>query len=349
MSDSTSVLARMQCTTKLLVVPSVDGCLAAAACLHNLKPSVQVRLATPDRPLTSLDRNWRNERLLLVNFAPSENRDRLFEFLQIINQRRHQLVGICDEHDSASWSNALSVCGIPLRSLVITPKDRAAGFRSSGAVLLDALGESADEHTRTLCALANDADQGIYSGLGELFRKVIRAPNKDMKRRTACIWALSKSLQPTDQMRSWAAEYDYAVSAQEQLLRHVVDLGEGLGRVECGAVEVDPIYLIESSIGKNHRVLLVRHRRARTEKPVELLTIITQEVGIDLFHLMSAVGIRCEGRVRKVTIPVSEESKAISILQAALRICSARYPAEYRPIGSYPSSSATSASAAITG
>lgn len=310
----------MKNINQIVAVGSVDGVLTTAALLRVIG-DVNVGLVfTQAFAVDKIDiSGWQpNSRVAFVDLAVN-NRDKAMTkgFVEKLRAAGHQIVAVCDEHSREDW---LAVLGSS-DGLLIEPQSQAEGvFKSSGAVLVAALGEQLDTHGKLLCDAADAADRMEFAGVGALVNQAVKSKIQDDTRRVHLAVHFADSTEPDDTILKWIKEYETILKTHEEILAGKQDLGNGIIRVSAVGKVVDMTTLMSTLYKGGARVVVLEGEifdKAAGGK-VRMVSFGTSEK-LDLLNCVQQAVETASGFAQKVNVAPEAEAVALEEVRAYLK------------------------------
>ncbi len=317
----------MKNINQIVAVGSIDGILTTAALLRligNLEtPVVFCQAFTVDKIDVSA---WlQNRQVAFVDLAVN-NRDKPMTkaFVERIEAAGHKIVAICDEHSREDWAEVLGSFEA-LEFLLIQPQSQAEGkFKSSGAVLMNALADNPQLATsvEVLCLSADRADAMHFDDTGSIVNEAVKSNIADDRRRVylARYYAdpLNSGMDST--IRTWVDEYKRILLNHELILEDKRDLGNGMVRVNAVGRAVDMTTLMSKLYKDGARVVVLEGEifdKAAGAK-VRMVSFGTSEK-IDLLACVKQVVPTASGFAQKVNVRPEDEAVALEAVRAILK------------------------------
>lgn len=298
----------------IVAVGSVDGMAATAACLRHLQnPNVQLVFTQaflvhkidvsiwPARSKVGLiDLGVNNER-------HTENPKQLtIDFIKKIYFAGHTILFIADEHDKNSWEEVLNACGHSIGELSIRPQDRKE-YSSSCAIIKEALGESADIHTRALLHAGDEADKMNFdTPLGTIFNNCTKSNMGDPYRRPHVVRHLSLYDQPDEKIIFWMNEYVEILENQPKILSTGQDIGYGIFLYDVTSDRHDATSIFKEAYKKSSIAIL---------KGRNVVSIGTCLLDFNVLRIVQKAGVKAGGMAAKANCAISEQNKAIDAVR----------------------------------
>lgn len=309
----------LRSATQVVSVGSVDGVLTAAAVLRQIgNPSVGLTFTQAFTVEKVPVETWpTGQRVVFVDLAV-DNRDpnKTRRFIARLKAGGHTLIAIVDEHSREDW---LSVLGT-FDGLTVEPRTRSDVYGSSGALLLAALSDEADEHTRMLCAAADAGDKMQFIGIGELANKAMKANIPDDARRVHLARHFATSAEPDAQILAWVKEYDGIEAAHKEVHAAKQDLLQGIHRVVTTGKRIDVTTLMRELYEAGAVVVVMEAELydKAVGKKVRQIAFGTNSQKLDLLACLKAAGVGASGFAQKANVPPAEEEAALAAVRALL-------------------------------
>lgn len=197
--------------TQVVAVGSVDGVLTTAAFLRSIGNLKNVGVEfTQAFQVDKIDvARWALSSIVLIDLAVNNKDESMTaDFVRRIQDAGHTISAVIDEHDADAWRRVLGE--EVFSALVVKPQSQKTGpFKSSGAILLDALGDEADDHTRELCQAADAGDQMDFTThFGGYANKSVKSAIWDNGRRIHLARRFAGNREPDEKIIDWCKEYD---------------------------------------------------------------------------------------------------------------------------------------------
>lgn len=322
MSETSKLLT----VNQIVAVGSVDGVLTTAALLSFIGPEKQifVQFTTAatinDLPISL----WRSgRRVALVNVGV--NFSDLFTtrvFVDRLCRGGHKIVAVIDEHSRDLWQAVLApYCA--LSDLAVEPQTQSVNsdIRSSGAVLLNALGTQATDHQRALLLAADAADRGNFSSpLANIVNRSIKPDLYNQRRRVDLARHLAATAEPDATIQRWMAEYLPLQKRAQDIWHARSNLGEGITSLVLDSRPIDMTDLIVRVWIDGARVVVLSHQQQDADQRLVPTVIRTRYVWLDLPRIVQSVGIGIIGNSSRlrVTVRPQDEARAIEAIRHAI-------------------------------
>ncbi len=309
---------------QIVSVGTVDGVLSTAAVLRSVGDvKIEVEFIRPFEVDELEPSDWAAKRnVLLVDLGVNNrNKQTTIDFLQRLTGAGHNVIGILDEHNADNWKEVFKLVRISFDSLTIKPVSQKEGkIESSGALLLNVLGDTADDHTRDLCKAADAADHMDFSGhFNSLVNQAIKSKIADNSRRIYLAKHFSKVYEPDGKIRKWVTEYREVLKIHEKIIGNRKDLDQGIVRIDTGGKKVDMTSLLKS-LYENYSVVITESKfRKKTGEKIDQVTFGRKPgLKINLLSTIKKVRIPCAGFAAKVNLALKDEEVALAAVRQAL-------------------------------
>lgn len=302
--------AALKAVDQIVVVGSIDGILTGAALLRFIGRPEEVGLVfTQAGTVDRLDPSeWAAKRRVAFVDLAVNNRDKAMtaNFVRRLREAGHELVAVCDEHDSQAWREIVEIDG-----LLIKPQSQAQGqYKSSGAVLMAYAGHLLDAYGQALCASADRADAMVFEGLGATVNAAVKSKMHDDARRVYLARHFAQSDVPDQTIQGWIEEYEAILSNHQEILATKLDLGDGIVRVSALGKAVDMTALM-GELYKIARVVVVEVDRS--------VSFGTSDREFDILASVKKVVPSASGFAGKANIEPEFEGVALKAVRAALK------------------------------
>ncbi len=238
----------------VIAASSIGSLLAAAAAVRAAGPACTAQFVR-DGELNLLEpKKWTPARdVLLLDVAP-DDKGEAAGFVRQLKEAGHRLAGICYCGGQSQWRKICQAAGLTWESLSPQPIDGAGTPTPTGPkLLLAALAEAADPHTRSLLHQADDAANGDFTKpLTALVRTVLQFSDDDV-RRLALVECLSQGSEIPAQVREWLAEHKLIVTNHREILADHSEPGEQIAFLNAGPKKVHLPSLFEELFRRNFR------------------------------------------------------------------------------------------------
>ncbi len=319
----------------VIAVGSVDGVLTAAAVKRlSGRPDLEVVFTQPFQVNQLPVGSWSGRRVVLVDLAVNNREPAMTKAFisRVFAPGMNVLLAVIDEHDAEAWaevfSNHASATGDWLPQwMAVAPQSQGAegGPDSSGEVLRRALVAEdvvIDDHTAALLAAADSADHGDFSlPLAGVVNSAVKSAIGDNRRRVHLVDLLAAGPEVDDQVRAWVDEYEEMTANQAELLTNaVVDLGDGIVRVDTDGRRVDSTSLL-FALYKRGRVAVLAGTSSFNKaagRAVPVVSIATGDRALDVLAAIKAAGVSAGGFAQKANVDPADEERAIAAFRAAL-------------------------------
>ncbi len=310
----------------VIATGSVDGVLTTAAFLrviglHEEKAGVEFTQAFTVDKLNPAQ--WPEGRqVVFVDLAVNnQNPEMTADFVRRIREAGHEIVAVCDEHDADAWKRVLGQ--EPFEALIVKPQSQKKGeAQSSGAILLEALGDEADDHTRELCEAANAADQMDFSThFGSYANRAVKSAMGDNSRRVHLAGHFAANREPDEVISSWCAEYEAIIATHEEVLGNREDLGSGIVRIDCTGKKVDMTTLMGQvyDLPETKACLVIGPVYNKAKGGIEVMASFgTRIEGFDIQAAIQSEGVSAGGFASKANVDLENEKAAIEAVRKAL-------------------------------
>ncbi len=309
---------------QVISVGTVDGILTSAAVLRRSAEDTEIEFIRPFEVDELEPSDWAAKRnVLLVDLGVNNrNKQTTIDFLQRLTGAGHSVIGILDEHNADNWKEVLKLVRISFDSLTIKPVSQKEGkIESSGALLLNVLGDTADDHTRDLCKAADAADHMDFSGhFNSLVNQAIKSKIADNSRRIYLAKHFSKVYEPDEKIRKWVTEYREILKAHEEVIENCKNLGQGIVRIDTEGRKVDMTSLLKS-LYESYSVIITEskfHKKV-TDEDIDQVTFSRKPgLKINLLSTIKKVRIPCAGFAAKVNLALKDEEVALATVRQEL-------------------------------
>lgn len=310
----------MRSINQIVSVGSVDGVLTTAALLHvGGNGDVDIVFAqafTVDKVDVS---SWKPGRKVAFVDLAVNNRDKAMTaaFVRRIREAGHEIVAICDEHCREDWLELLGT----FDGLDIEPQSQALGtLKSSGAVLLTALGDELDEHARLLCDAADKADRMEFVGVGALVNQAVKSKIADDTRRVYLARHFANATEANVTIEGWIKEYEVILANHQAILDAKTDLGDGIVRVSTVGCLVDMTTLMSQLYMLGAKVVVCEGEMFDKAKGCKTRQIaFGTSTTLDLLSCVKQVVPSASGFAQKANVEPQYEEEATKAVRAALR------------------------------
>lgn len=321
-----SDISKLLTVNQIVAVGSVDGILTTAALLSFIGPekNVYVQFTTAATVNNLPIGLWRPaRRVALVNVGVNFND--LFTtrvFIDRLCRSGHRIVAVIDEHARDLWQAVLApYCA--MSDLAVEPQTQSinSDIRSSGAVLLNALGAQVTDHQRALLLAADAADRGNFSPpLANIVNRSIKPDLYNQRRRVYLARHLAASAEPDAAIRQWMAEYLPLQQRAQDIWHARTNLGEGVIRLALDPRPVDMTDLIVRAWINGARVVVLSHQQGINEQYLVPTVIRTRYRWLNLPRIMGCAAIPLSGNSSqlRVTIRPHDEMQAIEVIRFAI-------------------------------
>ena len=307
----------------IVSVGSVDGVCTTSALLRLVgAENVGLQFAQAFTVNKVDPTKWSDgQKVALVDLAVN-NRDKAMtvDFIRRIREAGHEIVAVIDEHNREDWFEVLGT----FEGLIIEPQSQSEGiFKSSGSVLMAAVGNDIDDHTIELLNAADVADRMDFNTrFGGIVNKAVKSAIWDDSRRIHLARHLaSGAVDPDEKMAGWIAEYDEILHNHDNIVSAKVDLGDGIHRVNALGVRVDMTTLMFRLYSEGARVVVLYGEAYLTQEKCKrpILAFGTNDKSLNLLSIIMEAGINSLGGfAQKVNVELVDESKSIEAIRAAL-------------------------------
>ena len=309
----------------IVAVGSVDGMAGAAACIRHSKNSniqliftqafqvnlVDVSKWPPGSSVGFIDLGVNNE-------GQTPNQQLTVDFVKRIYESGHKILFIADEHGKNSWKDLLENCGHDKRELSIRPKDRGDKYGSSCAILLKALEESADTHTKALLRDGHQGDQMNFdTPFGRIFNNGIKSNMSDPTRRPYMVQYMAQHESPDAKIQGWMNEYAEMESNLPKILESRQDLGNGIflydgtiGRHDATAIFRDAYKMSSIAVLSGTNVFIEGKMQVG-------ISIATSNKNLNVLEIIQKAGISAGGMPAKANFALENAQAAINAVRSA--------------------------------
>lgn len=304
---------------QIVSVGSVDGILTSAALLRLVgNTDVDIVFAqafTVDKINVSF---WKPDRKVAFVDLAVNNRDKSMTkaFVERLKVAGHQIVAVCDEHNRNDW---LEVLG-SFDGHFIEPQSQEEGtYKSSGAVLQNAVGDQLDTHGKTLCETADKADRMQFEGVGKLVNEAVKSKIQDDTRRVYLARHFSQNSEPDATIQGWIKEYEVILVNHQAILDAKTDLGDGIVRVSAVDKIVDMTTLMSQLYKSGAKVVVLEGEMfdKTAGKKLRQIAFGTNDK-IDLLACIKQVVPMASGFAQKANIKPEDEEIALTAVRALL-------------------------------
>lgn len=309
----------------MLAVGSVDGVCTTAAVLQNIGGSADVQFCQAFTVDKVDPTKWPAKRtVLFVDLAVNnKNKAMTVDFLKRVIAAGHIIFGVLDEHNAEDWQWACNEAGVDFDNLAIKPVSQDKGdIKSSGALLLNLLGDSADEQIKELCIAADAGDRMDFSThFGGLVNQAVKSNIADDSRRVYMAKHFVKNYEPDEKIIGWVKEYENILKTHEEIITKAEDLGLGMVRVDCVGKIVDMTTLMNTLYNDDYYVVVVEGEMFSKEagKKVRQISFgVKPGVKFDVSETLKNNGIECSGFASKANLSPEDEEIALLVVQEAL-------------------------------
>ncbi len=305
---------------QIIAVGSVDGILTTAAMLRLIGNENIDLLFTQAFAVDKIDvaALQPSRKIAFVDLAVN-NRDKAMtkNFVTALQNAGHEIVAVCDEHCREDWFEILG----NFDGLAIEPQSQAKGvFKSSGAVLRNAVGNLLDDHGRELCEAADAGDRMDFSThFGGVVNQAVKSRIADDTRRVHLAKHFSQNQNSDETILGWIKEYEVILANHQEILNSKIDLGGGIIRVSTIGKVVDITTLMSTLYKSGGRVVVVEGEMfnkaaGRKERQVAFGT----SEKFDLLAAVKAVVPAASGFAQKANVPLDQEQAALDAVRALL-------------------------------
>ncbi len=332
----------IQQINQIVGVGSVDGILTSAALLRLIRSTEVDIVFTQAFTVDKVDISaWKpNRKVAFVDLAVNNgDKTMTVAFVQRLQFAGHRVIAVCDEHSREDWLAILSETIVPSwrsaddeyydidRShqgfnLLIEPQSQSAGlFKSSGAVLVAALGDQLDTHGKMLCETADKADRMEFVGVGALVNQAVKSKIADDSRRVYLARHFANASEADATIQGWIKEYEAILDNHKAILVAKQNLSDGIVRVNAVGKVVDMTTLMSTLYSSGARVVICGAEMFDKAKGCKTRQIVfgTNEK-IDLLACVKQVVPTASGFAQKVNVAPESEEVAISAVRTLLRM-----------------------------
>lgn len=323
-----NVITALQSVDLVIAVGSGDGVLTAAAVKRlSGRPNLEVCFTQAFQVNQLPVGSWSGRKVVLVDLAVN-NRDKAMTaaLVDALREGDNTLLAVIDEHDAGAWEEVLG----NFDGLAVAPQTRDQADlttpQSAAEVLRRALvaeGVDIDAHTAALLSAADASDRMDFSPeLASVVNRAVKSAIGDNRRRVHLVDLLAAGPAVDDTVRGWVAEYEeMEANAAFLLANSIVDLGDGIVRVDTGGRRVDVTTLL-FALYKRARVVVVTGATAYNPAAGKAVPVVTVATGDKTFDVLSAVkeaGVPAGGFAAKANIDPADDEAAIDAVRAALK------------------------------
>lgn len=320
------VASRLNETTLIVAVGSVDGVLSAAALLRVLgDPDLPVVFTQAFQVNTIDPATWpANSKVVFVDLAVN-NQDKTMtaDFVARVGAAGHEVLAIIDEHDAVLWGDIL---GDRMNDLVIKPiSGKGTGYYSSGALLareLPKLGYELDAVTLQLLADADAGDRMDFSGpFGSLANRAVKSAIADNSRREVLARFFAGIDESYLKIWSWIQEYEQILANHAEILAAKQDLGDGMIRIDATGRSVDMTALMSGlyKSGAKVVVLVVEQFNPIKKQKEILVSFGAADPKLDLLGLCKEAGLNpVGGKGPKVNFDLADEAAVTEVIRGII-------------------------------
>lgn len=301
---------------------SVDGQATTAALMNLIGHEVGV---TPTQAFEvgkiDISRLPANSVVAFVDLAVNNKDPQMTrDFVTRLIAAGHKLVAVIDEHSREDWLEVLGT----FDGLIIEPQSQAAGvFKSSGAILKAALGESASDLAIELCDAGDAGDRMDFTThFGGLINMAIKSDIFNNVRRMYMVKWFAFNREPDAQIIEWAQEYDKVIIPNHNVIKATAKkMYFRMVRVVTTGMKIDMTTLM-SDLYKNYRIVVLEGMAFNPAEKKQTLqvSIGTNDKSLDLIACVKAAGITpLGGFAMKVNVALKDEKKALKAIRKMLR------------------------------
>jgi hypothetical protein len=206
--------------------------------------------------------------------------------------------------------------------LIVEPQSQSEGiYRSSGAVLKDAVGAEADAHTVELLDAADAGDRMDFSTrFGGMVNQAVKSDIANDARRVYLAQHFAANMDADAIILNWMAEYAEILKNHEEIIATKVDLGNGILRVSALGKRVDMTTLMGQLYALPEvRIVMLEgeaYSKSLGRKTVQIAFGCREQ--LDLLGIIKAAVPSASGFAQKVNVDPKHEEAALAAVRAAL-------------------------------
>jgi hypothetical protein len=309
---------------QIVAAGSVDGVLTSASALR-LFPGSALEFTQAFTVDKLNPEKWAvNDGVLFVDIAVNNQDEQMtIAFVQRIYAAGHKLIGICDEHDAASWQRVFEATGVDAGELIIKPcsQKEHGNFQSSGALFAATFSKKLDAHGWELCDAANQADHGFFkSNFAQLVNEAVKSDIANNARRVHLANHFSENRQADNQISAWVKEYETILATHEELIKNREVFGD-IVRIDARGKKIDMTTLM-FGLYKLAKVVVIVGESYNKEVGAKVVqhSFGTQDKSVDLLAAIKAAGVNAGGFAQKANVAPEEAHKALQAVIDLLAI-----------------------------